>query len=67
MAALLCPQDIAGATKFQIAHGDIETSAHGAKFLDGPQPLRGNGGEVLLLVEQQVAVGAMLIAADAAP
>ena len=64
--ALLGAEDVARPANLQVAHGDGEAGAHVAELLDRPQPPGGAGREVLVRVDQQVAVRAVLVAPHAA-
>src|SRR5262249_26472456 len=66
VAALLRAEDVAGAANFQIAHRDGESSPHVTELFDGSQPLGRIARKVLIRIDQQIAVRAVLIPPDPA-
>ena len=66
MAALLGAEEVAGAADLEIAHRQRESRPHAREFLDRAETARGGGGEPGRLVDEHVAVGAVVGAADAA-
>ena len=63
---LLRPQEVAGAADLHVAHGDVEARPEVGELLDGAQAQARLAGQALAPGHQQVGVGALLRAADAA-
>ena len=66
VAGLLGAKDVAGAANFQVAHGDLETRAQMAVFLDGFEPLGGHRRHRAVGRQQQIAIGPVLLPAHPA-
>jgi len=66
VAGLFSAQEIACAADFEVAHGDLKASAEHAELFDGHEAFAGNIGELAIFGEDEVAIGAMLAAANAA-
>ena len=59
-------QDIAGAADLQVAHGDGKAGAHLAEFFDRFQSPRGSRREVLVRIQEEIAIGPVDVTAHAA-
>ena len=66
VAALLGAEEVAGAADLEVAHCQREPRPHAREFLDRSQAPRGGGGEPGRFVDEHVAVGAVVGAADTA-
>ena len=67
MAGLLCPQQIARAADFKVAHGNLEAGAELRVFADGVEPLFRDLGQDFSLAEREVRIRMTARAAHAAP
>ena len=63
--ALLGPQNVSRAANFEVAHGDLEAGPQLAELFHRLEPPRGRRREALSLFQQQVAIRAVFVAADA--
>ena len=66
VAVLLAAEHVAGAAEFEVESGDAEAGAEFAEFFHGGEALAGDVGERGLGRDEQVGVGALRCAADAA-
>jgi hypothetical protein len=66
VTALLCAEHVARATDFQIAHCNGKARPQLVEFLDRPQPASRIGREVLVRLNEQVAIGPVFVASDTA-
>ena len=66
VAALVLAEHLAGAADLEVVHREVEARAELLHLLDRLQPLRGLLGQALDVGHQQVGVGLVVRAADAA-
>ena len=66
VAGLLGAEDVARPADLQVAHGDPEARAEVRVFLDGLEPLGGDGRDRPCVRQEQVGVGPVLVPPDAA-
>jgi hypothetical protein len=66
VAALFGAEEVAGAADFEVAHGDFEAAAEGGVLFDGADAFAGVGKEGGVAREEEIGVGLVFVAADAA-
>ncbi len=66
MAVLLAAEHVAGAAEFEVERGDAESGAEFAEFFHGGEAFAGDVGESFFGRNEQIGVGALVGAADAA-